>query len=258
LEASNPLKLSQWFLDQSLEKGVHFHHPAKVVRIERDPGGHLQGVVIRSSTSGEEVDVQCTRILIAAGAWSPQVFKTLFPSSNFEIPISSLAGHSLVLRSPRWTKADEAEGFHAVYTTLDGFSPEIYGRMGEELYIAGLNSSTIPLPDLATEANIEDESIHQLKLMSKRLLCLDDIDDLEVVRKGLCFRPVTNKSAPILSRIEDVNLGGVRTAGGGNGGVWLAAGHGPWGISLGPGTGKIMAEMITGQKTSADVSRLGF
>ena len=225
--------------------------------MKKDGGSHLQSIRIVASQTGETVEVPCKRILISAGSWSPQVFKTLFPDSKLTIPISSLAGHSLVLRSPRWTKADEEMGFHAIYTTLDGFSPEIYGRIGEELYIAGLNSSTIPLPDLASETKLEEAAIAQLQQVSQTLLGANNVNDLEIIRKGLCFRPVTNKGVPILSRIADEKLG-ITTDGAGEGGVFLAAGHGPWGISLGPGTGKVMAEMMRGQETSADVTDLGF
>lgn len=74
---------------------------------------------------------------------------------------------------------------------------------------------------------------------------------------GLCFRPVTNRGTPILGRIPDERLGSIGTRGGSEGGVWLAAGHGPWGISLSLGSGKIMAEMIQGRSTSVSVSGLG-
>jgi glycine/D-amino acid oxidase-like deaminating enzyme len=77
------------------------------------------------------------------------------------------------------------------------------------------------------------------------------------VRKGLCFRPVTRRGTPILARIEEERLGGMRTRGAWEGGVFVAAGHGPWGIALSLGTGKVMSEMIDGKETSADVVELG-
>lgn len=196
--------------------------------------------------------------MIAAGAWSAQVFETLFPNSKKKIPISSLAGHSLVVKSPRWSEEHEEKGCHAVFTTNDGgFSPEIFSRMGGEIYIAGLNDASLALPKLATESRIEENSAEKLTKTAKKLLCAHTEDDLEVVRKGLCFRPVTKGGTPILGRIPDENLGGLKSRGGGEGGVWLAAGHGPWGISLSLGSGKVMAEMIQGMPTSASIKGLG-
>jgi glycine/D-amino acid oxidase-like deaminating enzyme len=155
---------------------------------------------------------------------------------------------------------DEENGCHAVFTTdVSGYSPEIFSRLGGEIYIAGVNSSSIPLPAIATESKIEEPSILKLEAAAKRLLGLPgDSNDLEIVRKGLCFRPVTDNGTPILARISDEKLGeGMKTRGGGEGGVFLAAGHGPWGISMSVGTGKVMAEVIQGLPTSADITELG-
>jgi glycine/D-amino acid oxidase-like deaminating enzyme len=150
-------------------------------------------------------------------------------------------------------------GCHAIFTTdEEGYSPEIFSRLGEEIYIAGLNSSSLALPDLATGSVVDENAVNKLMRTSKRLLGVDDlkVDDLEVLRKGLCFRPVTNRGTPFLTRIPDNMLGDVRVRGAGDGGVWLAAGHGPWGISLSLGSGKVMAEMIQGKPPSVDI-RLG-
>ena len=179
------------------------------------------------------------------------------------MPITSLAGHSLLVRSPRWSVGDEdrhkpSGGCHAIFTTDEkGYSPEIFSRVGGEIYIAGLNSTKLPLPDIVTDKQIDPESIETLKITAKRLLGMQDVngepgpDDLEVLREGLCFRPVTEKGVPVIGKIDERKLGmeGVES-------VWVAAGHGPWGISLSLGTGLCMAEMVEGRKTSADVRKL--
>lgn len=89
------------------------------------------------------------------------------------------------------------------------------------------------------------------------------IPNAQVISSGLCHRPVTSGGKPIIAKIKDEVLGlkanknDVTREGNNGGGVFVAAGHGPWGISMSLGTGKVMAEMILGMKTSADVSRLG-
>lgn len=217
----------------------------------------ISSIRIQNVKIHQYLDIPCTRILISAGAWSPQVYKTLFPSSKLKIPVSSLAGHSLVVNSPRWQKHHEESGCHAIFTTDEqGYSPEIFSRTGGEIYVAGMNSETIPLPKTAQDAEIDDEVLMTLRTTAKRLLGLPKMDDLVEVRKGLCFRPVTKRGTPFLSRLQDSKLGGVRSRGSSEGGVFIAAGHGPWGISLGLGTGKVMSEMMKGEKLSADVSGL--
>ncbi|KAK1819581.1 hypothetical protein LTR12_006031 [Friedmanniomyces endolithicus] len=141
-----------------------------------------------------------------------------------------------------------------------GFSPEIMSRIGGEIYVAGLNDADLALPEVATDAKIDQASIEELKATAEKLLGRDgtDVSDLEVVREGLCFRPVTKSGSPILTRIPDEGLGkGLATAAAPDGGVFVAAGHSPWGISHSLGTGKVMAEMMEGVELSADVRLLG-
>jgi glycine/D-amino acid oxidase-like deaminating enzyme len=253
----DPLLLCRFLLGECVKRGVRLHHPAKPVAVVRsdDGKGELAGV---------------------AGSWTGQVFQTLFPASELQLPIKSLAGHSLVVKSPRWHGAagleeeSKAGGCHAVYTMhKDGlFCPEMFSRLAGHIYFAGLNSAALPLPDAARGKAVPyREEMVKLRqaareILGSGLVAEDEAedDDLEIVREGLCFRPVTPWGAPIVSRIRDRDLGaGVVTApGAGGGGVFVAAGHGPWGIAMSLGTGMVLAEMVQGRELSADVSGLGF
>lgn len=223
----------------------------------------VSSICIADTRSSTETDIPCTRVIITSGAWSPKVFQTLFPTSSYKLPITSLAGHSLVVKSPKWTKEhEESHGCHAVFMTAQpGYSPEIFSRPGGQIYLAGLNSATEPLPELATDsrANMSKSAIEKLRDTAREILAREGAaDDFEVTREGLCFRPVTENGLPIIGRIPDEHLGGsVRTRPGAEGGVYLAAGHGPWGISMSLGTGKVLAEMVQGRELSANISSLG-
>lgn len=145
---------------------------------------------------------------------------------------------------------------HSVYCTMNTFSAEIYSRTDGVIYLGGVNSGTTPLPDVATGAAPVTESIEKLKEAAKQVIASEE--DLEIVRTGLCFRPVTARGTPIIARMKDEDLGsGITTRPGQEGGVYLAVGHGPWGISLSLGTGKVVAEMMQGREVSADISALG-
>ena len=55
-------------------------------------------------------------------------------------------------------------------------------------------------------------------------------------------------------------LTGISTLPSPDGGVYVCAGHGPWGISLSLGTGKVLSEMLEGKgqrELSTDVRSLG-
>lgn len=220
--------------------------------------------------------------MICAGPWTSLVYKTLFPSaSTTDRPhISSLAGYSLLVRSPRHTMLHEHDQYkgksHAVFTTLPeddgGFSPEIFSREGAEIYIAGLNSAEIPLPTRAegSKAIMDEQEMAKLRKVAVQFLgklaeneeTINE-DDLEILREGLCFRPVSNTGLPIVSRVRDELLGdkiSVRSdhtaVGREIGGVFIATGHGPWGISQSLGTGKVIADMVDGVEPAVDVSGL--
>jgi glycine/D-amino acid oxidase-like deaminating enzyme len=124
--------------------------------------------------------------------------------------------------------------------------------------LAGLNNSSIPLPKLPTDAKTNPKDIEKLKSVARQMLGLPhQEDDLQIVREGLCFRPVTVNGKPIISRIVDLKLGdGMSTRGGGEGGVFLSGGHGPLGIAQSLGTGKTLSELIEGISTSADITAL--
>jgi len=115
-----------------------------------------------------------------------------------------------------------------------------------------LNNASLALPNLATEAVIEETAIQELKRTAQRL-CGVEGKEIEVLREGLCFRPVTTSGEPVLCRVDEDKLGGVKS----QNGVFVAAGHGPWGISLSLGTGLVMSEIIRGVKTSCKIGRLG-
>jgi len=107
-----------------------------------------------------------------------------------------------------------------------GFSPEVFSRIGSEIYVAGLNDPSLPLPKLATDSIPDPRCIERLVQVSRKMLGLESgEDDLQILREGLCFRPVTTRGTPFVSRISDQKLGGgISTLGGGKGGVFLGAG----------------------------------
>ncbi|KAI9887667.1 MAG: hypothetical protein M1823_000531 [Watsoniomyces obsoletus] len=241
---------------QCLERGVQLHHPVTVVSVAKDMRDELAAVRIMAE-NGLETDLPCSRLVFTAGPWTSQVFSSLFPSATVRVPVTSLAGHSLVVRCHRWSAEDEARGCHAVFATdpSSGFSPEIFSRIGGEIYIAGLNSSTIPLPVLATDAIIDESVIRKLREVATQLLGLPgDEKDLDIVRQGLCYRPITPNGRPIISRVPDQKLGDDLSTRADEGGVFICAGHGPWGISLSLGTGKVMADLIEGKQSSMDLA----
>lgn len=101
-----------------------------------------------------------------------------------------------------------------------------------------------PLPPGTSTVSLSEPSVDRLK---KCMAILSPaIAEGEIVSINLCYRPVTSSGYPFVSPLPAVSN------------AWVCAGHGPWGITLAPGSGKVASEMILGKATrSADVSLLG-
>jgi glycine/D-amino acid oxidase-like deaminating enzyme len=261
-----PKELCDFLLSECESRGVQIHLSSAPTSLSMDSSNHITHLNTTSAS------IACTNLVLAAGAWTPSLFRTLFPSSTLRIPVSPLAGHSLLFTTPRH-KASVAETIssesprkaYAVYSApirTIPFAPEAFARHarnGEaEVWIGGLNDPSLPLPKTADDVKplLDRDAIVELRKTSVLLTGLANEDsevnedDLTILREGLCFRPVSDRGAPIVCRVDKGKLGGVK------GLIFVATGHGPWGISLSLGTGLVISEMVQGRETSADVRAL--
>lgn len=271
-----PRQLCEWLIETCQKRGVQIHTKCEASGIIKSPDGKIAGVKVLKDC--EVFEKHCENIVIAAGPWTPTAFKKLFPTSKVDIPVRQLAGYSITVRSPRLskpildpTKGDKPTSMsHAVYcapTEHWNFAPEVFSRISSdgrpELWAGGVNDSSLSLPETAdgVAALKNKEMEEELKAAMIAMTGLSNegdnlnINDLEIVKQGLCFRPVSNNGHPVLSQIAAKSLGRDMLMPEG-GGVYIASGHGPWGISLSLGTGKVIAELLLHQKPSANVSRL--
>lgn len=263
----DPKLLCQFLLQQCIERGVQVHHSAQAESVFKDLRDNLASIRIVDQNGQDEVDIPCTRLILAAGLWTPSVFSKLFPDSSLQLPISNIAGHSIVVRSPRWKGVKETETSdgniptcHSIFTSKSeegGFAPELFTRPNGDIWLGGLNTSAEDQmsehpPSAYSPSTPKADHVEKLTNVAKQLLG----NDIEVVKSAVCFRPIVEgKDIPIIQRLEDEDLGGVKTLKNGEGGVYVVCGHGPWGISLSLGTGKVVSEMVRGVTPSVDVKK---
>ncbi|RYO88392.1 hypothetical protein DL766_003071 [Monosporascus sp. MC13-8B] len=179
----DPLRLCQHLLRKCLDAEVCLHHLARAISAQTDVRDELAGVSIAVARSRTERDVPCGWILVAAAAWSPQVFAALFPAAPLVLPITSIAGHSLVALDRERPSARRLP--RRLPLQRPGYSPEIFFRAAGNIYIADLNSAAEPLSPLAAELGAHE----------------DGDDDhaggrIDVLREGLCFRPADLRPHP--------------------------------------------------------------
>ena len=265
-----PRELCEFLLEECEKRGVVVKLGCKSKEVLRDARGKIAGLRVTAKEGGSTID--CENLILAAGAWTPRVFKDLFPQSRKRIPIEPLAGHSLLFRSPRYKtpfisknreplRSGEKELMsYAIYCApchRFRYAAEAFARLARgcdpEIWIGGLNDPNMKLPDTAdaVKAMLRRKDIDDLRRTTAVLTGLSqegqemNEDDLQTTREGLCFRPVSRTGVPIVAAVKEQK------------GVWIASGHGPWGISLSLGTGKVISEMVRGEDTSADISMLG-
>jgi len=280
-----PRRLCEFLLSECRRMGVRFHLGTRATRVEGNASGEGSILELEANEEGTGPDVlHCSDIIIAAGCWTPRVFQTMFPQSRIKVEIDSLAGHSVLYKSPRYVKPflNVAHGIdgkahskdenisYAIYCpqTKDwSYAPEAYARLNAdgapEIWVGGLNhdSTEIPLPELATDAKklINKESIAGLRKTAVQLTGLKGPDskivedDLEVITEALCFRPVSKSGVPIIGEVSSRDLYGpahkARSAK-----VWIASGALPRSISLSLGTGAVMSDLLLGRESRVDIS----
>jgi glycine/D-amino acid oxidase-like deaminating enzyme len=183
-------------------------------------------------TDGTNLSLPCDNVVIAAGPWTGPLSKSLLPTP---IPITPYAGHSVVLRPS--AKVTEDCLFMTLNTQHSSY-PEIFPRPGGEIYIGGVNDN-LALPPTPEDVVLQERDLKKLRDIADEIFT-----DYTIEKEQLCFRPMTESATPFISPVPEVS------------GAYVGAGHSYSGIMLGPGTGKVLSEMVLGKELSADVSQL--
>ncbi len=270
-----PRELCEWLIKQCTLRGVKILLGTKVTGFLTGQNGSTVGLrATRKPSQSNKVEVltlKCKDIVLAAGCWTPQVYGTLL-GKEMSPTIKPLPGYSLVVRSPRYSRSilhadhqgKQTDMSHAVFFPPGqswSYSPECMARLTRsgkpEIYVAGLNDETLALPEMAGQtkelikrAAIDDLKRTAISLTGNTQTGSNIEDDLEIVREGLCYRPVSTSGVPIIGKVPNVHVNGT-------GGVYVAAGHGPWGVTLCFGTGLVVSELLQGRRPSADLSHFG-
>lgn len=161
-------------------------------------------------------------IVLAAGAWSSNLARNL----GIKIPIQPAKGYSITFYEPNLSPSTPLmlSEVRVAVTPLNGRL-----RFGGTLELAGLDLS---INQKRVEAIRRGASQYLPQIEAKR----------EEVWRGL--RPCTPDSLPIIGRSRKFNN------------LVIASGHGILGVSLGPITGKLVAQLVCGEPLNFDIQPL--
>lgn len=191
--------------------------------------------VLGFSTTGRRIaavettrgDIPCDDVVLAAGSWSPRVAKAL----ALDLPIQAAKGYSITYEQPANGPRVPmllVESRFAV-TPMRGERVDTL-RLGGTLELAGLDLS------------IDRRRVRAITRGARDYLTLPQEMKLLEVWRGL--RPCTPDGLPLIGRPRRWDN------------LVVAAGHAMIGLSLGPVTGKLVAQTIAGEKPLLDLGPL--
>lgn len=203
-----PLKAVQWLADRAQSRGAVLMPRTEVFEFRRE-GQRITGV---RTTRGW---LQADQVVLAAGSWTARLGRML----GLRVPILAGKGYSIVVEPidamPRipWMLID-----HKVAITPHR----------QALRIAG----TLELVDL--DESITTRRVEAILHNARRFLNLPDSPKIIEVWRGL--RPCTPDGVPIIGRSSRLDN------------LLIAAGHQMLGMQTGPGTGRLVVDLITRQE----------
>ena len=186
-------------------------------------------VVGATLDDGEEIGAGA--VLVAAGPWSPP----LVDANGGWRPIRATYGVTVQLRlgdaAPRHiVEEDEVESINRAEAATeraasapDDEPPSLFS-IASAAGISTLGSTFLPVePD---PARIE------ALLLRRAATFLPAVTEAEIVGRRMCARPQSVDGRPFIGPVEGIA------------GLFVCAGHGPWGISIGPATAAIAARAV--------------
>ena len=207
----------------------------------------------------------CQNLVIAAGLWSDTIFSQLFPSSPITL---QLAKKQPAQDWVRFTPSNASDSHQP--EDADDISQQVF--LGPALpenedihfssdykgaiYAAGKILDSDPPFSLPENVKMDPMSFEELKNLSARYLRPKEAASYEILDYGRAYLPRTVNDLPIIIKLRRKDLDGSSVVDGkeAKGGVFLNFGHYLDGFTLGPGSGKVMSELIRGVETSIDLT----
>ncbi len=214
---TTPTQIMKRLKEYLLGQGVAIHTQTEVQGFSRQ-GRILTGVLTsRGEFPAEEV-------VLAAGAWSPLLAREL----GLKLSLQAGKGYRIDIYRPTPIKlpAILMEAKVAV-TPMEGFT-----RLAGTMELSGINHEIRP-NRVAAIARLAEKYFEDFEVRPE-----------EEAQAACGLRPVTPDGLPYIGRVSNwSNLS-------------LATGHAMMGWSLGPVTGKLISELISGQPTSLSLDAL--
>lgn len=246
-----------WLYEQCLDYGVEFRMSTLVTDADMTMSQTMLSLNVTDNNKDNKTAsvLRCDNLVIAAGPWSPALFKVLFPWSPVKFDPVISAGDWIVFENPVMPADSEIA---AVYIDdIVGHKLEFAGRNDHTIWATGEKSGVGKVPNVEEEPEPDQRNLAKLKAYADTFLN-HDIKELRVISQGRSYRPTTRNRLPVIAGIPPCRLSKTtvhcndsRTS------VYLNSGHGSYGVSLGMGSGKIMSQILMHKEPDLAVSKFG-
>ncbi len=216
-ETGDCFKFTQNLAALAARAGVQFRYGTGIERLESE-GGHITGVL---TSAGR---LQADAYLLALGSYSP----TLLEPLGIHIPVYPVKGYSITVPITDASGAPES-------TVMDETHKVAVTRLGDRIRVGGtaeLAGYTLQLHE-ARRRTLEH-------VVSDLFPAGGDVAKAEF---WCGLRPMTPDGTPIVGPTRLPNL-------------YLATGHGTLGWTMAAGTGRVMADLISGRAPAIDMDGL--
>ena len=203
----NPALFLTWLEQEARKKGVRFATETEVLGFKHN----RQQVDIVRTTRG---DFRGDQVVLSAGAWTSVLAGRL----NIRLPIQGGKGYSITFSRPQGSPRIPMvlEDFYVAVTPFE----EMF-RLTGYIELSGL--------DLGVDLKRLN------KIWKHAQLYLPEIDGMKLLEVWRGLRPCTPDGLPVIGRLRPLNN------------LWVAGGHATKGMTLGPVTGKLMADLLAGR-----------
>lgn len=216
-------------------KGLHSLMGHDIVQLQAS-GGQVSGVRVRDRSTGLDRNLQADAYVVAAGSYTTPLLRQV----GLRVPIYPGKGYSATLPLLRPEAASQV-------SLLDDQLKIAISRLGNQLRVAG----TIELGGFDTSLDTPLAQTRARMLVKRIEEVFPGVCDTRLPEEGgdpqfwTGLRPATPTNIPLIGRTKVGKL-------------WINAGHGTLGWTHGAGSGKALAELISGEVPAMDFGFTGF
>nr|WP_302848567.1 D-amino acid dehydrogenase [Rhodobacter calidifons] len=218
-ETGDCLKFTQSLAAMAEAAGVTFRHGVRIDRLEAE-GDRIAAV----HTS--EGRVTADAFVVALGSHSPQLVREF----GIRLPVYPVKGYSITVPI-----VDEARA--PVSTVMDETHKIAITRLGDRIRVGGM--AEIAGFDTSLKAKRQATLTHSIEDL------FGGAGDQSRASFWAGLRPMTPDGTPIIGRSPLANL-------------FLNTGHGTLGWTMAAGSGKVLADIVSGRQAEIDTAGLGY